>query len=67
MGPIHSVGCRRCKRPSERLGPLKTRCDEPPHRQDYYRANDSADEPSAFQKLMDGAGKQLLDSLKEAQ
>src|SRR5215469_4815210 len=32
--------------------PLKTRCDEPPHDQDYYRANNCADESSAFAGLI---------------
>src|SRR6516225_10999179 len=34
------------------LRPLKPRCDEPPHEQDYYRANDCADEPSALASLI---------------
>ena len=34
------------------LGPLKTRCDEPPHEKDYYRANDCTDEASAFVSLI---------------
>ena len=44
---------------SERLSPLKTRSDEPPHYQDYDRANDSADETSAFAGLIppDGLAK----------
>ena len=37
---------------SERLGPLKTRCDEPPYYQDYNRANDCADETSVFVSLI---------------
>src|SRR5437764_13475447 len=28
--------------------PLKPRCDESPHKQDYYCANDCTDEPSAL-------------------
>src|SRR6516162_3009918 len=35
-----------------RLRPPKTRCDKPPHRQDYYRANDCADETSVFAGLI---------------
>src|SRR5215470_17925403 len=31
---------------------LKTRCDEPPYDQDYYRANNCADESSAFAGLI---------------
>jgi hypothetical protein len=42
--------CVRCSRAS--LRPLKSRCDEPPHEKDYYRANDCADEPSAFASLI---------------
>src|SRR6516162_270448 len=34
------------------LRPLKPRCDESPHEQDYYRANDCADEPSALASLI---------------
>jgi hypothetical protein len=34
------------------LGPLKTRCDEPPHKKDYYRANDCTDEARAFVRLI---------------
>ena len=37
---------------SERLGPLKTRSDEPPYYQDYDRANDCADETSVFARLI---------------
>src|SRR6516164_5858194 len=36
----------------DRLRALKTRCDKPPHRQDYNRANNCADEPSAFARLI---------------
>src|SRR6516162_11125987 len=36
----------------KRLRALKTRCDKPPHRQDYYRANDCADETSVFARLI---------------
>src|SRR5215470_3629973 len=36
----------------DRLRALKTRCDKPPHRQDYYRANDCADETSVFARLI---------------
>src|SRR5215470_18994980 len=34
------------------LRPLKTRCDESPHEQDYYRANDCADKTSALASLI---------------
>ncbi len=37
---------------NERLGPLKTRCDESPYYQDYDRANDCADETSVLARLI---------------
>src|SRR5215469_9163420 len=39
-----------CRKKS--LRPLKTRCDESPHEQDYYRANDCADKTSALASLI---------------
>src|SRR6516162_10362267 len=37
---------------AKRLRPLKTRCDEPPHYQEYDRANDCADETSILAGLI---------------
>src|SRR5262249_28284633 len=47
----HIVALPRCSvgyKKSSASRPLKTRCDEPPHSQDDYRANNCSDEPSAF-------------------
>src|SRR6516225_9599997 len=37
---------------TDALAPLETRCNETPYEQDYYRANDCADEPSALASLI---------------
>jgi hypothetical protein len=48
VGSITSVAALQ----SKCLRPLKTRCDESPHEQDYYRANDCADKTSALASLI---------------
>src|SRR5262249_45574513 len=37
---------------TEFLRPLKTRCDEPPHKKDYYRHSDCANEAGALVSLI---------------
>jgi hypothetical protein len=48
-GSITSVASLQSMGP---LRPLKTRCNEPPRRQYYYRANDCADETCALASLI---------------
>src|SRR5262249_14119369 len=44
--------CAGAEAATSHLRPLETRCDESPHCQDYYRADNCPDEASAFVSLI---------------